>query len=108
RTVSAFVCVLFECSRFEESERFFRQALDIRLRNITLDNILLVHGYQDTALPVPGQGRLEEALELQRKALKIIENNNGPFTRRDMACHVHQNMALTLEASGDLKQVLHL
>ncbi|KAJ8133393.1 hypothetical protein O1611_g240 [Lasiodiplodia mahajangana] len=108
RILSAFGCVLFECSRFEESESFFRQALEIRLRNVSGDDILLAHGYQDTALPVSGQGRFEEALELQRRALDIIEKNNDQFTRRDMTFHVHHNMARTLEASGDFNQALRL
>ncbi len=98
-------CVLFECSRFKESEVAFRNALAIRLANVSENDILLAHGYQDTALPVTAQRRYNEALELQRKALKVIEQNTDEFTRRDMMFHVHHNMARTLEATGSAEHV---
>ncbi|KAK2589954.1 hypothetical protein QQS21_012366 [Conoideocrella luteorostrata] len=108
RILSAFGCVLFECSRYKESESYFRQALMIRLENVAADDILLAHGYQDTALPLSRQGRYLEAIELQKKALDIISRNSDNFTKRDMTFHVHHNMARTYEASGFPEEGLRL
>ncbi|KAH6989252.1 hypothetical protein BKA56DRAFT_727761 [Ilyonectria sp. MPI-CAGE-AT-0026] len=108
RIMSAFGCVLFECSHYQNSERYFRQALAVRLKNVDPDDILLAHGYQDIALPVSGQGRYQEAIELQEKALEIIKLNCDDFTRRDMTFHVHHNMARTYEASGNAQEALRL
>ena len=108
RILSCFGCVLFECSRYAESERFFRQALDIRLENVQPDDILLAHGYQDIALPVTAQGIYEEAIELQTKALAVVDLNDDDFTRRDMTFHIHHNMARTYEAAGQPEKGLPL
>lgn len=108
RILSAFGCVLFECSRYLESEKYFREALDIRLKNVSPTDILLAHGYQDTALALSGQGRFRDAIQLQKKALEIIAENDDEFTRRDMTFHVHHNMARTYEAFGDPAEALRL
>lgn len=98
-------CVLFECSRFTESEAAFRNALAIRKTEVSPDDILLAHSYQDTALAVTAQCRYNEALDLQKKALGVIKQNKDDFTRRDMTFHVHHNMARTLEAAGGTERL---
>jgi tetratricopeptide (TPR) repeat protein len=108
RILSAFGFVLFECSRYAESEHYFREALAIRLDNAPSDDILLAHSYQDTALPVSGQVRYQEAIDLQTKALEIVEQSQDDFTRRDMMFHIHHNMARTYEAAGNAEEALKL
>lgn len=108
RTLSCFGCVLFECSKYQDSEKFFRKALEIRLKNVEDSDILLAHGYQDVALPVTAQGRYDEAIELQKRALAVVELNGDDFTRRDMTFHIHHNMARTYEAAGQPEMGLTL
>lgn len=108
RVLSCFGCILFECSRYAESESFFRQALDIRLLNVAADDVLLAHGYQDIALPVTAQARYDEAVVLQKKGLAVAELNSDDFTRRDMRFHINHNMARTLEAAGQPEKALPL
>lgn len=108
RIFSCFGCVLFECSKYADSEIYFRQALQIRLENVEMNDVLLAHGYQDIALPVTAQGRYDEAIELQKKALVVVELNDDDFTRRDMSFHIHHNMARTYEAAGKSEEGLPL
>jgi len=108
RVLSCFGCVLFECSRYVESEDYFRQALKIRLDNVKGDDILLAHGYQDVALPVTAQGRYDEAIALQKQGLAVVDLNTDEFTRRDMRFHINHNMARTYEAAGAPEKALPL
>jgi hypothetical protein len=55
---------------------------------------------------VTAQRRYNKALELQRKALEVIEQNTDDFTRRDMMFHIHHDMCRTLEAAGGAERVL--